>query len=322
MVEQGRDPTAAKQEARAQAAAAAADTLQAVCEEYFKRDGAKLRSRDQQEAALARHVYKLLGNRQIHGISRKEIIRLLDAIEDKSGPRTADLTLAYLAKIMNWHAVRDETFRTPIVRGMTRQKASERARSRILNDDELRAVWAASAAPGPFAAMVRFLLLTAARRREASHMEWSEIQNNGDWLLPAARNKTKVELCRPLSSAAQAVLAEQPTKRIVDCKYVFGNDGVRPLSSYTTGKRRFDAACGVTGWTIHDLRRTARSLMARAGVNSDVAERTLGHVISGVRGVYDRHTYQTEMRDAYERLAQLLERIVNPQANVVAMPKR
>jgi integrase len=314
----GRDPGVTKQEAKAKAAAAAADTLRAVSEEYFRRDGKNLRSRAEQEATLARHVYKPLGSRQIHSITRKELIRLLDKIEDGSGPRAADLTLAYLRKIMNWHAVRDETFRSPIIKGMARGKPSERARSRILTDSEIVAVWTtACAAPGPFPAMVRFLLLTAARRREASHMELTEIQNNGDWLLPGSRNKTKLDLLRPLSDAAKRLLGEQVTSQIVGCKYVFSNDGTRPLSGYSKFKKQFDAACGVTGWTLHDARRTARSLMSRAGVNSDIAERCLGHVIGGVRGVYDRHSYVSEMRDAYERLAQLIERILNPQPNVV-----
>jgi integrase len=316
-VAMGHDPCAAKKEAKREAAAAESDTLRAVCEEYFRRDGKNLRGRAEQERVLARHVYPQLGGRQIHQIARKEIIRLLDRIEDGSGARAADIALAYLRRIMNWHAVRDEHFRTPIVKGMARTKASERARSRILADDELRAVWAASAAPGPFPTLVRFLLLTAARRSEASHLSWAEVADNGDWTLPASRNKTKVDLLRPLSAAALAALAASP--RIDGSEYAFTSDGERPLSGYSKYKRKFDAACGVTGWTLHDLRRTARSLMSRAGVPSDHAERCLGHVIGGVRGVYDRHEYYAEKRAAYEALAAQVERVVNPADNVVEM---
>jgi len=70
---------------------------------------------------------------------------------------------------------------------------------------------------------------------------------------------------------------------------------------------------------LHDLRRTARSLMSRAGVNSDIAERCLGHVIPGVRGVYDRHSYRAEMAHAYEALAAQLNRIIDPQPNILPM---
>jgi integrase len=75
----------------------------------------------------------------------------------------------------------------------------------------------------------------------------------------------------------------------------------------------------VTGWTLHDLRRTARSLMSRAGVPSDHAERSLGHVMLGVRGIYDRHEYLQEKRHAFEALAGQIEHIVNPQRNVVPL---
>jgi integrase len=73
-------------------------------------------------------------------------------------------------------------------------------------------------------------------------------------------------------------------------------------------------------WVLHDLRRTARSLMSRASVSSDIAERVLGHVIPGVRGVYDRYAYVDEKRDALERLASVVERILNPpDGNVVEL---
>jgi integrase len=65
-------------------------------------------------------------------------------------------------------------------------------------------------------------------------------------------------------------------------------------------------------WTLHDLRRTAKTLMVRAGVRPDISERVLGHVITGVEGTYDRHSYADEKRDALEKLAAMIERILNP----------
>jgi integrase len=220
---------------------------------------------------------------------------------------------------MRWHAVRDEDYVVPIVPGMARTKLSETARSRILNDDELRAVWkAASEGEGPFPALVKFLLLTAARRTEASGMTWAEV-DGADWTLPASRNKTKVGLLRPLSKAAQAVLNGQP--RIEGNPFVF-TTGRAALSGYAIFKTRFDKACGVTDWRLHDLRRTARSLMSRAGVNADHAERCLGHVIRGVRGTYDRHEYRDEKAQAFEMLATQIALIINPPAGNVAMLRR
>src|SRR5262249_8262404 len=133
------------------------------------------------------------------------------------------------------------------------------------------------------------------------------------------RNKTNGELVRPLSKAAQSMLAAMP--RFAKCPFVFTGDGRRPISGFSKAKRAFDKACGVTGWTLHDLRRTARSLMSRAGVNADHAERCLGHAIAGVRGIYDRHEFHAEMQQAFEALAAQIDRIVNPHENVVSLRK-
>jgi integrase len=315
-VHEGKDPAADK--ARAKARAATADTLEAIVAEFFRRESSRLRSARKWQRDFERAVLPVLGRRPIADIGRRDIVRLLDKIEDESGASAADIALSIVRRVMNWHAARSDDFRSPIVRGMTRCRPSDHARSRILNDDELRAVWrAADSMQGPFGGYVQFLLLTAARRNEAAHMRWSEIKG-ADWVLPATRNKTKVDLTRPLNAAAQAVLAKVP--RIAGSDFVFSADG-RRLGGMARRKREIDEASGVTAWTLHDLRRTSRSLMSRAGVPSEHAERCLGHVIRGVEGVYDRHSYREEMRIAYQKLATLINQIVDPQPNVVAMAR-
>ena len=229
-----------------------------------------------------------------------------------NGPVMADRTLALIRKIMNWHASRSDEFRSPIVRGMSRSKA--RARERILTDDELRKLWRAD---GVFGALVRFILLTAARRSEASEMTWPELVGS-DWTLPASRNKTKVDLVRPLSKAALAALP----RKVDRCDYVFSTNGLTPIGAFSRLKARLSETSGVTDWSLHDLRRTSRSLMSRAGVPTDHAERCLGHVIGGVRGVYDRHEYLEEKRRAFEALAAQVQRIIDPQPNVVAIGRQ
>src|SRR5262249_11945993 len=146
-------------------------------------------------------------------------------------------------------------------------------------------------------------------------MEFSEVSGT-EWIIPQARYKTGLELLIPLSPAAQAILDKTPR---IGGRFGFTYNGKRPLSGLSNLKRAFDAQCGVTGWTLHDLRRTARSLMSRAGVPSDHAERCLGHVMGGIRGTYDRHEYADEKRRAFEALASLLGRILDPKANVTPL---
>jgi integrase len=294
-VARGRDPVLD----RRKTAKSSKSTLRAVCENFLIREGG--RTADKRQANLERLVYPALGNWQIEAVKRSDINQLLDTIEDERGAPMADQMLALLRRVCNWHAIRDDTFRTPFVPGMARSRPDQRERSRTLTDDELKRVWATAVGfPAPWGQLIRFLLLTASRRSEASGMTWNELK--GDlWTIPATRYKTATEVMLPLSGAAMAVLAEIP--RIKDCKFPFTTDGRRPVSGFSVFKLRFDMACGVKDWRLHDLRRSSRSLLSRAGVNSDIAERCLGHAIPGVRRVYDRHHYLPEMRQAFEALA-------------------
>ncbi|HSR76383.1 MAG TPA: integrase arm-type DNA-binding domain-containing protein [Xanthobacteraceae bacterium] len=295
------------------------DTFKAICEEYLQRDGAALRSGALRKATLERLVYPRLGDLPISDIRRSDIIRVLDTIEDESGPVMADWTLAVVRKIMNWHASRSDDFRSPIVRGMSRTKPKERARERTLTDDEIRAVWAAS--DGVFGHYVQFLLLTATRRNEAARITSGEVRD-GIWTIPAARMKGKAEHVVPLSAAALAVIGAGGGAATGGSSPFVFTTGTKALNGFSKYKREFDKTCGVTGWTLHDLRRTARSLMSRAGVSADVAERCLAHTIGGVRGTYDRHEYLEEKARAFEALAAQIERIVNPQENVVPIGRQ
>jgi len=341
-VAKGGDPLAE----RRKEIAAGADTLRSICEEYFrmelgvKRDAdgcpvfpengnGKLRSARQRVGVIERLVYPKLGTSPIGDIKRSDLIRLLDKIAEENGEVMSDHVLAYVRKVMNWHASRSDDFRSPIVRGMARTKPSERRRQRILSDDEIRIVWrVAETKEGSGGALVQFLLLTAARRNEAARMNRSELVS-GDWVIPEARYKTGRKLLLPLAPAAVSVLGRLPT--IGKRGLVFTSDGRRPIGGFSKFKRTFDAdvlaelrkqdpeAKSLPRWTLHDLRRTARTLMSRAGVDPDTAERCLGHVISGVRGTYDLYEYYDEKKLAFEKLGMLIERIVNPKENVLLM---
>jgi len=221
-VAKGGDPLADKRKTKA----AAENTLQAVCNNYFAREAKKLRTASDRVRTFERLVYPKLGGRQIEDIERKDIVRLLDKIEDESGPVMSDRTLAYLRKVFNWHAARTE-FRSPIVKGMALTKPKERARDRILTDDELRKIWKATGKmQNAFAPYVRFVLLTATRRDEAAKMSRSEIK--GDvWTIPAERYKGKRDHAVPLSRAAQKVLQAMPV--IGQGDLVFTHDGERAL---------------------------------------------------------------------------------------------
>jgi len=189
-------------------------------------------------------------------------------------------------------------------------RSDREARDRVLTDNEIRSLWGSSESfTRPWGAFTRLLLLTAARRTELAQMTRDEV-SGALWTLPAERVKNDKQLVLPLSRAAQEIIASIPT--LDRCRFIFTIDGRRPVSGFSKAKAAIDKASGVTGWTFHDLRRTARTLLSRAGVDADTAERCLGHAIGGVRGVYDRHKYEEQMRIAFERLAQQIQDIIDP----------
>jgi integrase len=309
------------------------NSLKAVAEEFFRRDGKKLRSAEDSKKDLKRYVYPKLGGKAINEIKRSEIVRLLDQIEDKHGPFAAQHALAILRRVMNWHATRDDDFVSPIVRGMARIKTKDHARKRVLDDDELRLVWrVAGEHKGPYDYLLQYILLTTTRLAESADMQRAELSKDGtEWVIPGTRYKTKLDHFIPLSKAAQKLRAKVPAIADKDDKlnWIFSTNGTTPISGFSKFKAAFDERVteanggkALERWTPHDLRRTGRSLMSRAGVDPDHAERCLGHVIGGIRGTYDLYEFKDEKRHAFEALAALVERIVNPQDNVRTLRRR
>jgi integrase len=318
--------------------APASATVGSIIEEFVARyvrnpkQPLRARSAAEYESAFNRLVKPRVGKLGIYDVRRSHIIKMLDEIEDENGPVAADRTLAYVRKAFNWYATRDDEFSSPVVRGMARVKPKERARTRVLSDDEIRILWPAFEKSGTFGALAKMLLLTAQRRDEVVRMSHKEIGADGIWTIPAERYKTKRPNFVPLSKAALLVIREQPKHD--DCEYVFPSRAKTPYSGFSKSKAKLDEAVlaamkqakkgtnvePIPNWTLHDLRRTAKTLMARAGVRPDISERVLGHVIAGVEGTYDRHSYADEKRDALEKLAAIIRRIVNlPPSDVVTL---
>ena len=294
---------------------------------YVRNKERPLRSAGHIESAFNRLVKPRIGKLGVYEIRRSHIAEMLDRIEDEMGPVMADRCRAYLRKAMSWYAERDDQFNltAAFVRVKPRADPKERARKRVLSDEEIRAIWPALGQSGTFGAFVKMLLLSAQRRDEVARMTYKEIGEDGIWTIPADRYKTKRPNHVPLSKAALGVIEAQP--KIDGCDYIFASRAGTPFSAFGKSKAKLDKAVlaaiktqvkkgakvqPLPNWTLHDLRRTAKTLMVRAGVRPDISERVLGHVIAGVEGTYDRHSYADEKRDALEKLATMIERILNP----------
>lgn len=313
-IEVGVDPKVELERAQ-QAAANRPETFRSVAERFVEQHVRrnKLRSGSETERILNRELYPKWQDREFASIRRGEVAQLLDKIEARA-PVMADRVLSVLSKLCNWYQARQEDYVSPIVRGMRRTKPSERARDRILSDDEIRAIWAAAGKSDTFGAFVKIALLTAQRRAKVAEMKWQDIGPDGTWTIPS-ESREKANAARlKLPPVALTIIRAQ--KRRADNPYVFAGRLGGPINGFTKAKRALDALLNKDGdaaiapWTIHDLRRTARSLMSRARVAPHISERVLGHAISGVEGVYDRHAYDREKAGALKKLAELVERIV------------
>ena len=318
-VQAGRDPAEAKRRRREQQRAAEADTLQAICEEFLRREGPRLRTLSQRKADLEL-LYPSLGRLPIDQIKRGQYKRVFDAIADQRSLKRAARVQRATKALLNWHGGRSD-----YVSVLTGTKAlisiSEHARSHVPSDADLKAIVLAAERDKLFGSYLLFTLLTATRRGEGAGLRRSELSPDGRvWTIPAARYKSKRDTVVPLSVAAQKILATMPVRPGGD--YVFSADGASELGNWDARKARFDAACGIRGWVIHDLRRAARDNSVRAGVSSDIAERCLGHAMVGVRGTYERYAYESEKRHAFEALARMVEEIVRPPAATVVPIRR
>jgi len=288
------------------------ESYESVARDWLKRhvDAKGILTAQEVRRYLDKHILPAWAGRDFASIRRIDVAKLLDDIEDSAGPTSADGALGVIRAISNWYATRNDDYVSPIVRGMRRTNPKERARSRILTDDELRAVWTQAEANGTFGALVRLLLLTGQRRTTVASMRWEDVSADGTWIIPSGKREkgTAGELVLP--EVALEIIRSQP--RLASNPYVLaGRYAGAHFSNYGNAKATFDAKLPpMPQWGLHDLRRTARSLMSRAGVRPDIAERVLGHAMGGVEGIYDRHSYVTEKASALTALAGLLANIL------------
>jgi integrase len=331
-IDKGRDPIAEEKQALAEVT-----TFGSVTEQYLKiveRKG-DMRSFPKRERVLRKHVLPVFGDRNIADVKRTDIHRLIDKIVERGHNVLALDVLVAICAVMKHHALRTDGFNSPCIPGMGSQIPRNKARERVLSDSELALVWrAADDQAGPYGRLLQFLLLTAARLNEAAQMKWSELSDDGSlWTIPVDRYKTKITLEVPLSAMARQALTHiremNAPEYVKASPYAFTFTGRVPMSGWNMFKQRFDertaalAGAPLPEWTHHDLRRSARSLMARIGVPDHIAELCLGHKQPGIQATYNKHPYQEEKRQAFEALAAEIQRILYPQpAKVVRMKRR
>lgn len=310
----GRDPAAEKQQARRRLVV---DRVEDLVELFITEHVSKTRSAREISRLLRREVIPSWGTRSVHEIGKRQIIELVTEVAARGTPSAANKLLKMVKAFFGWCVGRAVLDISP-ANGLA-APARERARDRVLEDNELaRILRAARQVDGPYGGIVELLALTGQRREEVAQLTWDEVDlASRTWALPGSRTKNGRPHIVHLSHEAIAVLMRTPKLG----KFVFSLTGTKAFQGFSAAKRELDKLSEVTGWRLHDLRRTCVSGMARLGVAPHVADKILNHqsgTISGVAAVYQRHEFLAERKDALERWSAHLARLLESAERLVA----
>ena len=351
-VRAGIDPTVEKRERR-YARPPEADTFGAVAEDYLAKHLAKnavATTYIEARRILQKDALPRWRDRPIASITRRDVLELIDAIGARGAEIGANRMLARLRALWNWAIEKDRAAQSPL--SLMKAPTKERPRDRVLSDDELRWLWEACQLVGsPFGPLIKLLVLTGQRRDEVAGAEWSELDlKRRLWTMP--RKKAKNNRAHEIQLSDAAIEALQSVPHLA--ALIFTTTGTRPVSGFSKARGRIDAAMvkarrrslglpeddrayrkaigiatdkplpvEIEPWTLHDLRRTAATGMARLNIPPHVVDKVLNHVsgtIRGVAAVYNRFEYLDERRAALEAWGRYVENLVRPAAaNVVAI---
>lgn len=262
-------------------------------------EAAKAKNRDRTvrdyTRLLSRHGF---GAEKLSDISPRDVQKKLDALAGTPGEQAHAQTALkiFFAFCVRRHFV-DQS---PMLR--VEPPSRQTSRSRVLTDQELVAVWHACA--GMFGDIVRLCILTGQRRSEIAQLRTDMIED--DCIrLPPTLTKNKRQHLFPIGKLAQEIIATLPkTGNLFPARRRGRKGSATVFNSWTKDKADLDAKSGVTGWVLHDLRRTLVSAWAALGIRQEVTEKYINHVSgtqAGIVAVYQRHTFLPEMREAVER---------------------
>ena len=314
--DKGVDPGKTLVEGRA--ASRLAPTVIQLADEYIEKWALpRKRSWKEDRRLLTHDVIPVLGRKKAASVTRRDIRLLLDDIVERGAPITANRVLAVTRKMFRFAVSRDIVPNNPCE--AIEAPAKESSRERVLSEPELKTLWKnldgdALSMSEPVRIALRMMLVTGQRKGEVVGARWDEVDlGAGWWTIPAEKAKNGLPHRVPLSPLALTLL-RRAQELSGDSEYLFPSArGVKPIRDDAISKavRRDDAILNIVHFTPHDLRRTAASHMASAGVSRLVISKILNHVDRGVTAVYDRHSYDSDKRAALNAWSRQLESITS-----------
>ncbi len=314
-VSKGIDPGAVRKAKKAKRQAA--PTVEEAIEELYDIELKEKKSGMEVKRLLLHDAAPEWEGRKIEDITRRDINLLLDKVKDRA-PITANRLHSALSRLFGFCVERGIIDNSPFA--FVKKRVKEIPKSRVLNDDELKKLWAGTDpnnkqidAYKVVKLAIRLLLLTGCRPVEITGAGWTEIKN-GVLTIPAERMKGKEPHQVPLTNTAIEVI-EQARLLSGESPYIFRSthkDGspTTPGSLSRALLRHREVMEIEKPFTPHDCRRTLRTRLAELGVDDVIAERVLGHKLQGVLKIYNRHDYLREKKEALEAWEKKLRLIV------------
>ncbi|WP_345889207.1 site-specific integrase [Shewanella algae] len=285
-----------------------------------------------------KEVKPYIGQQPIDSVGARDIRDIIQKVEESGRPSTANDTLMYCKQMFN-HACKLDLAKSNPASPFSVNDAGglEKSRDRALSMDELSKLFPILRSyPAAFTRdnylAIALLLVLGVRKNELTEAKWSELDLVSQlWHLPVERSKTGVAITIPLPTEILPWL-EELKMRACGSEYLFPSRKTNAKRGHISpdtlnhalskmfgkpvngGKRHYPnvfAQADIDHFTIHDLRRTCRSLMSGLGIPGHVAERCLNHKLKGVEAIYNRYDYLDERREAHEKLANCLTPLVN-----------
>jgi integrase len=253
---EGRDPAAEKREIKRRVVA---DRVEDLLETFVDQRLSQNRSGAEIARLLRREMAKTWAGKSVHEIGKRDVVEVVSAIEQRGAPVAANKALKSIKMFLRWCVGRAILEQSP-AEGVP-SPAKEVARDRVLSDDELaRVILAARQIDDRYGCIVELLALTGQRREEVAKLAWVEIDlTRRLWTIPKSRTKNAKGHVVDLSDHSIAVLDRM--KKQDNDDFAFG--GSKPFQDFARAKRKLDELSKITGWCLHDLRRTCVSGMAR-----------------------------------------------------------
>lgn len=290
---------------------------------YMQLVASQLRTRGEKDRVFRKHILPFVDGLCVTEITKTHALTIVDTLVAQDKRPMADKVRQEGAAFFSWLIERDHVERNVFAR-IRKTKNAKTIRTRVLTDDEVRAIWEASEVEGRWSCWIKLLILTGGRNMEVRNARWSEFDLEARlWTIPAERYKNGYAHSVHLTDQMLAILETVPRFKDVDLLFPASGNTCQPMSGDQKVKDRIDkrmrealskaGAKEPENWCVHDFRRTIATGLQRLGFRPDIADQVIGHVgstRSGAGAHYLHHRYEDERKEALTVWSEHIYRIV------------